>query len=169
MKGQVIGKTMLHGFAGSYSRQPDMVVDTHPLGGNASVKFGEAVVYGTAGEIVPFGTSGTAESFLGVAVRTVKSATSYFEQNEGCYQPGEAVPVMKRGCVNVLCQNGTPAVGGKVYVRTTKNEAFPNAVIGGFEAAADASNSVSLENAQWKGTADTNGVAELCILTRNNA
>lgn len=29
MKGQVIGKTMLHGYAGSYSRQPDMVVDTH--------------------------------------------------------------------------------------------------------------------------------------------
>ena len=30
MKGQVIGKTMPHGYAGSYSRQADMIVDTHP-------------------------------------------------------------------------------------------------------------------------------------------
>ena len=29
MKGQVIGKTMPHGYAGSYSRQADMIVDTH--------------------------------------------------------------------------------------------------------------------------------------------
>ena len=37
MKGQVIGKTMLHGYAGSYSRQPDMIVDSHPLEGKVSV------------------------------------------------------------------------------------------------------------------------------------
>ena len=32
MKGQVIGKNMTHGYAGDYARQPDMIVDTHPLG-----------------------------------------------------------------------------------------------------------------------------------------
>ena len=37
MKGQVIGKNMTHGYAGDYARQPDMIVDTHPLGGSDAV------------------------------------------------------------------------------------------------------------------------------------
>lgn len=168
MKGQVIGKTMMHGYAGSYSRQPDSVIDTHPLEGNEPVAFGGAVVYGTGGAVVPFGAAGTAATFLGVAVREVKSAMDYLNQNKGSYRPNEAVPVMKRGCVNVLCQNGVPAVGGTVYVRTKANESLPDAVIGGFEAVSDTTNSVALTNAKWKGTTDENGVAELCILTRNN-
>ena len=36
MKGQVIGKNMTHGYAGDYARQPDMIVDTHPLGGSTA-------------------------------------------------------------------------------------------------------------------------------------
>lgn len=169
MRGQSIGKTMLHGFAGSFSRQPDSIIDTHPLGGDASIAFGAPVVYGTDGAVVPFGAGGTAEAFLGIALREVKSATDYFNQNVGTYQPGEAVPVMIRGCANVLCQNGTPAPGGTVYIRTVANEAYPNAVVGGFEAAADDANSVALTNVKWKGTADANGIAEVRILTANNA
>ena len=130
MKGQVIGKKMPHGYAGSYSRQPDMVVDTVSLAG---------VSY------------------------------DYMNQNQGTYRPGDAVPVMKRGCVNVICQAGTPAPGGKVYVRIKANAAKPNAVVGGFEAASDEGNTVELTNAQWKGAADANGVAELRILTVLNA
>ena len=42
MKGQVIGKTMPHGYAGSYSRQADMIVDTHPC--EAGIAFGAPVV-----------------------------------------------------------------------------------------------------------------------------
>ena len=70
---------------------------------------------------------------------------------------------------NVICQNGTPAAGKAVYIRTKKNESFPNAVVGGFEAAEDTTNSVKLSNVQWKGMADANGVAELRILTIQNA
>lgn len=173
MRGQVIGKTMPYGYAGSYARQPDMVVDTHPLEGDTDLKFGAAVIYGTAGAVKPFGETGTAAAFLGVAVREVKSTTNYLNQNEGLYQPKEAVPVMKRGCVNVICQSGTPGPGGKVYIRIKANPAKPKAVVGGFEAAEDKAESVTytelLTNAQWKGTADANGVAELCILTRNHA
>lgn len=169
MKGQVIGKTMPHGYAGSYARQPDMVVDTHPLGGSENVAFGAPVVMGIGGNAVPWTKESTANGFLGVAVREVKSAFDYFNQNEGVYRPGEAVPVMKRGCVNVICQNGVPAPGGAVYIRTKANEAKPKAVVGGFEAVADGENSVALANVQWKGSADANGVAELRILTINNA
>ena len=42
-------------------------------------------------------------------------------------------------------------------------------LVGGFEAAEDTTNSVKLSNVQWKGTADANGVAELRILTIQNA
>lgn len=173
MKGQTIGKTMPHGYAGSYSRQPDMVVDTAPLTGTAKLPFGAPVVMGTDGSAQVWGESSAAANFWGVAVREVKSAYDYLNQNEGGYRPGEAVPVMKRGCVNVICQAGTPVPGGRVYVRIKANAAKPNAVIGGFEAAEDKSDSVTytaeLTNCRWKGTADANKVAELRILTVLNA
>ena len=169
MRGQVIGKTMPHGYAGSYARQPDMVVDTAPLGGTDSIPFGAPVTMGVSGTAQAWAGDSTREDFWGVAVREVKSTIDYMDQNQGVYCPGEAIPVMKRGCVNVICQSGTPAPGGAVYVRTKKNAAKPMAVIGGFEAAADGENSVILANARWRGTADANGVAELRILTINNA
>lgn len=167
MKGQVIGKSMPHGYAGSYARQTDMVVDTHPSEGE--IAFGAPVVLGTAGAVKPWETASTAGKFVGVAVREVKSAMDYMNQNEGSYRAGDAVPVMKRGCVNVICQNGTPTAGGEVYIRTVKNESYPNAVVGGFEATADTGKNVKLTNAQWKGSADANGVAEMRILTILNA
>ncbi len=169
MRGQTIGKTMPHGYAGSYARQPDMVVDTHPLGGTEQVRFGAPVAMGAGGAAAPWTGDSTDDVFLGVAVREVKSTFDYLNQNEGVYRPGEAVPVMKRGCVNVLCQNGVPVPGGTVYIRTKANEAKPGAAVGGFEAAADEGNSVALTNARWKGTADAAGVAELRILTIKNA
>lgn len=169
MKGQAIGKTMQHGYAGSYARQPDMIVDSEPLGGDRDVPFGAPVVTGANGAAMAWAEDSTTEKFLGVAVREVKSSLDFLNQNEGVYRPGEAIPVMKRGCVNVICQAGTPAPGGAVYIRTKADGAKPNAVVGGFEAAADADNNAALTNARWKGAADANGVAELRILTILNA
>ena len=40
---QIIGKTMPHGFAGTYARQPDMIVNTRPVGGTESISFGTAL------------------------------------------------------------------------------------------------------------------------------
>ena len=37
---QIIGKEMPHGFAGSYARQPDMIVETRPAGGETAIPFG---------------------------------------------------------------------------------------------------------------------------------
>ena len=172
MRGQVIGKSMPHGYAGSYARQADMVVDTHPSEGE--IAFGAPVVLGTAGAVKPWEAASTAAKFVGVALREVKSATDYMNQNEGGYHKNEAVPVMKRGCVNVICQNGTPAPGGKVYIRTVENESYPKAARAASassagEAAADTGKNVELTNAQWKGSADANGVAEMRILTILNA
>lgn len=80
---------------------------------------------------------------------------------------------MKRGCVNVICQAGTPVPGGKVYVRIAANSAKPNLTVGGVEAAEDkdatTTYTMELSNAQWKGTADPNRVVEMRILTILNA
>lgn len=161
MTNQVIGKSMTFGYAGSYSRQPDTIIDSHPAGG--AIAFGQAVVFNSGAVVLP-GASASAADFVGVACREVKSATDYFNQNTGTYSQYDAVPVIKRGCVNVICQNGTPALDGTVYVRVSANASYPTAVVGGFEAAADSTNSVALTNVKWKGAADANGVAEIRIL-----
>lgn len=164
---QNIGTGMPHGFAGSYARQPDMIVSTRPAG--AAVPFGAALEYDANGAVVPMGAGSTAAKFVGVAAREVKTALAYLDQGAGAYAPGEAVPVFRRGSVNVRCQAGAPKLGGKVYVRAAANASIPTAQAGGFEAAADGSNTVELANCQWAGPADANGVAELRILTLNNA
>nr|DAD68812.1 MAG TPA: Head fiber protein [Myoviridae sp. ctHP32] len=157
---QVVGKEMSHGFAGSYARQPDMIVNTAPLGGDAAIPFGTPLVRGADGAVVPMGAGNTAGQFIGVAGTEVKSQTEFLRQSIGQYAPGEPVSVFQRGCINVKCQKGTPAIDGTVYVRVA---ASGNYTVGGFEAEADGTNTVALLNAQWGGPADGNGVAELRI------
>ena len=167
---QTIGKTMPHGYAGSYARQPDMIVNTRPAGGTEQISFGAPLVYDDNGAVVPMGVGSTAAKFVGVASREMKSALNYLDQNVGSYAPGEAVPVFQRGCVNVKCQNGVPKLGGDVYVRVSENTSIPTAAVGGFEAVADATSSKTerLTNCRWAGPADANGIAELRILTIQN-
>lgn len=50
---QVIGKEMPHGFAGSYARQPDMIVNTRPAG--EEIPFGAALTYDKSKAVVVFG------------------------------------------------------------------------------------------------------------------
>lgn len=175
MNGQTIGKTMNNGFAGSYSRQPDMIIDSHPTA--SEITFGEPVVYdgvkvASVGEALKASTltgSSVAGAFVGVGAREVKSATEYLTNGAGKYHLGEIAAILKRGRVNVICQKGTPALNGDVYVRVEANTSYPTAVVGGFEAAADSTKTVKLGNAKWRGAADGNGVAELSILTQINA
>ena len=160
---QIIGAEMEHGFAGSYARQPDMIVVTRPVGEKEPLPFGMALMYDANGAVVLMQGSGvTADRFAGVAGREMRSALSYTTGNAGS--------VFQRGSINVLCQKGTPKRGGAVYVRIIKNTSLPNAVVGGFEAEADSTsaNTVKLTGCQWGGSADANGVAELVILTRQN-
>ena len=157
---QTIGLNMSHGFAGSYARQPDMIVNTAPLGGTEIIPFGTPLVRGENGAVLPMGTGNTGNQFIGVAGREVKSPAEFFSQSVGQYAPEEAVSVFQRGCINVKCQKGSPSIDGTVYVRVT---ASGNYVVGGFEAEADGANTVALSNAQWNGPTDSNGVAELRI------
>lgn len=168
---QTIGTSMPHGFAGSYARQPDMIVNTRPGGGTDDIPFGAALKYDDNGNVVKMAGGDAATAFVGVAARELKSSLTYLDQSTGAYTPGEAVSVFQRGSINVKCQKGTPKLGGDVYVRVVASDAAPTAVLGGFEAEADStsSNTVKLTNCKWAGPADANGVAELRILTMQNA
>ena len=166
---QSIGAVMPHGQAGSYARQPDMIINTRPAGGESPINFGLAVVYDENKNVVLPTASSTADQFIGVASREINTALNYLEQGVGQYAPGDAVSVFQRGAINVKCQNGTPKIGADVYDRVKANTSFPKAVVGGFEAVADTTNSVKITNAQWAGSADANGIAELRILTMLNA
>ena len=157
---QTIGLNMSHGFSGSYARQPDMIVNTAPLGGTEIIPFGTPLVRGENGAVLPMGTGNTGNQFIGVAGREVKSPAEFFSQSAGQYAPEEPVSVFQRGCINVKCQKGSPSIDGTVYVRATASGDY---VVGGFEAEADGANNVALVNAQWGGPADNNGVAELRI------
>lgn len=162
---QVIGKEMPHGFAGAYARQPDMIVNTRPAGGD--IPFGLALTYDENKDVVVFGNAAS-NNFIGVAGMEIKSAVTWPTQN-GQYAEGEPVSVFMRGSINVKCQRSTPSLGGAVYVRTAVNDTYPGCVVGGFEAEADSGKTQMLGNCQWGGAADANGVAELIILTRANA
>ena len=160
LKPQTIGRNMSYGFAGSYARQPDMIVNTAPLGGATVILFGTPRVRGENGAVLPMGSGNTGNQFIGVAGREVKSPAELFNQDVGQYAPEEPVSVFQRGCINVKCQKGEPAIDGTVYVRDAASEGYS---VGGFEAEADGANVVALSNAQWNGPADNNGVAELRI------
>lgn len=166
---QVIGKEMPHGFAGCYARQPDMIVETRPAGGETPIPFGAPLVYdATKPAVVAAGAGFTAAAFAGVAGAEIKTALTYLTQQEGQYAPGEPVSVFQRGSINVKAY-GTPALGGTVYVRTAASGTYTTEPVGAFTATNESGSTVALTNCQWGGPADANGIAELVILTKQNA
>ena len=167
---QIIGKDMPHGFAGCYARQPDMIVETRPAGGETPIVFGTPLVYDTDNvSVIPAGATFTAAEFVGVAGFEIKSVLTYLDQAVGQYAPGEPTSVFQRGSINVKCYDGTPALGGTVYVRTGTSDTYATGVVGGFSANNESGKTVALTNCQWGGPADANGIAELVILTKLNA
>lgn len=164
---QNIGKTMPHGMAGNYARQPDMITNTLPVGGAAVIPFGAPLKL-SVGKVVAMGAGDTADAFVGIAAREFKSALDYLNQSEGTYAPGEPCTVFQRGAINAKCQKGTPTYGTSVYLRITANATYPSAVVGGLEAEADGNNTVELKACKWMGPKDTNDIAELRITTFPN-
>jgi hypothetical protein len=167
MPGQVIGIQFTNGYAGQISRMGDSVVRSHPVkSDSANINFGDPFILNTDGTVTKFGATNTAVQFAGVASRRVKSASTYPNQSLNYYAPYDVLDGIERGGVCVVCNVGTPTVGGKVYIRVTANAEIPAGVVGGFEAAADSTNTIEITNAKWGGAKDANGVAELIILTR---
>ena len=166
---QVLGTDMPHGFAGCYARQPDMIVTTRPAGGTANIPFGAPLIYDSSKNVIQADATATAATFVGVAAAEIKSSLDYLNPGTGAFAPGEAVGVFQRGSINVKCYDGSPALGGTVYVRTGTSETYTTGVVGGFSANNESGKTVALTNCQWGGPADANGIAELVLLTRNLA
>lgn len=171
MSGVTIGANLNNGFAGTYARTPDCIIDTHPVvAGGVNVYFGDPVIDAGAGAIKKADATATAANFVGIAACEVKTALSYTAPNDGGYfVADEAAAILQRGSISAVCQVGTPAKNGKVYLRVAVNSAIPAGVVGGLEAAADGNNTVELTNCRWGSTKDANGVASLIVLTRNAA
>lgn len=166
MSGKVIGKELNHGFAGSYARQPDLIINTRANVDAASIPFGAPLITATDGVKAADNTA-TATNFAGIASREVRSQLSYLEQNGAGEYPVKApVSVFQRGRINVINADKKAALNGAVYLRTIESGTKK---VGDLEAEADTGNNVQLTNCQWGGKADANGVAELVILHAVNA
>lgn len=173
MPAGTIGRTMDHGFAGMYGRQPDHIAITRPNGGSTPIVFGRAVMQSPAdaNAVQAIDSTLTVDNFVGVAKWQVKGQDVFAPatpEDGWFYKPQEAVPVMQRGSINVWCKAGTPVNGGGVHVRMVENAAgtsFP----GDFEAAAVTGETLLIPNLQWVGPADSRGVAEVAILSRSHA
>ena len=162
MSGKTIGLTMNHGYAGSYARQPDMVVTTKPNVGSAAIPFGTVLMQASGGVKAADATL-TAANFVGIAASQIQFSTNYLAQNgAGEYEVNAPVSCFQVGRVNVKVADGTPALYGDVYVRIV---ASGTKAVGDIECAADSTNTVKLTNCQFGGPKDANGVAELVIFT----
>lgn len=169
MAGKAIGISMNYGYAGNYSRTPDDITASRKLAGEAAVPFGAAVVLNPDNTYSPVAAETTADKIAGISLRIVKQAIAYDNQNFSQYNPGEMMTVLERGAATVLCNVGTPTAGGKVYVRVKENVGVANGVVGGFEATADADNTIEVPNMRWtNGYLDANRISEVTILTRVN-
>lgn len=177
MSGKAIGISMNYGFPGTYARTPDDIVTSRQLKeGSAPVPFGIALMANADNTYSAVDETFTVDKFGGVALRVVKQAISYTEQNMTEYKALDLVSALNRGAVVVTCNHGTPTAGGKVYLRIKASAAVPTGIVGGFEAEEEAvaeggaATTVLIPNLQWtNGYVDANGVAEITILTRANA
>lgn len=166
MSGKTIGLNMNYGFAGSYARQPDMVITTKPNKDTNAIKFGTVLMQASGGVKAADATL-TAGTFVGIAARQIQSASVYNAQNDaGQYEPNAPVSCFQVGRINVFVADGTPALYGDVYVRIV---ASGTKAVGDIECAADSTNTVKLTNCQFGGPKDANGIAELVIFTGQGA
>ena len=171
MPGKAIGISMGYGYPGSFARNADCIIMQRPVQDSDTepIKFGDPVILNPNNTYSKFDATGTADAFVGIAVREVKQDTNYLDPANGSYKPAEPCDVLERGSASVICNVGTPTAGGAVYVRITANAGIPSGVVGGFEAAADGGNTIQIPNAKWAtGLIDSDQIAEVTILTRNN-
>jgi hypothetical protein len=166
MGGKSIGKSFNFGFAGTYARQPDMIINTRPNRDSGNIMFGVALMQ-TSDGVKNVDATLTADNFIGVAGAEVRTQLSFPDQNAGGqYEPNGPVSVFQRGSITVLCPNDMPARYGAVYVRIV---AAPGRNVGDFETTADGTNNVLIPNAEWNTEKDSRGAAELVLMTRVSA
>ncbi|AJY14712.1 hypothetical protein K6W16_13825 [Burkholderia dolosa] len=153
------------GFAGDLQRAEVATIETQLIDPAAPpTAFGVAVKM-VNGKIQPINNAAdTADSVYGVNLR------AYPIQGNGTDPLGTATPptsgvtdILKRGYVDVALGGTAPATkNGTVYVRVAAPAA--GKPLGGFEAAADGTNTVAMPaNWYFTGPADTYGIVEIAV------
>lgn len=168
MPGRVIGTELPLGYPGTVARSWDNIIMNRLVKeDSANIGYGKPVVLNGDNTYSAFSADNTAAQFGGVAIREVKMATNYYNQNDVEYLPGQQCDVLERGSIVVKCPKGTPAAGGKVYIRIAANETYPGSTVGDFEAEVDGSNTVELAGVVWAtGRIDADKCCELLIKER---
>lgn len=165
MPGRVIGTSLNIGYPGTPSRSADSIIQNRIA--DAVIAFGQAVILKSTNRWASVTDTTVAADIAGIAVREVVQANTFDPQSNPDYVANAPCDVMVRGNCTVKCQRGTPAAGAAVYVRVKANNSYSNAVVGGFEASADSTNTIQVPNIEWTtGSVDANGVAEVTIKTR---
>lgn len=168
MPGRTIGISMNAGWEGTQSRTADAIIQARIADG--TIKFGKAVKLTSGNKWKAVGTGDQGTDVAGIAVRNVVQANQFDPQSNPDYTDGTVCDVLTRGNITVKCQRGTPSAGSAVYVRIAANPSYPNAVVGGFEASADSTNTVQVTNIEWTtGVVDSNGMTEVTVKTRAKA
>lgn len=165
MPGKTIGIMMSVGYAGTQSRTADAIIQNRIAAG--TIAFGQAVVLTSANKWALVGNGTTAADVAGIAVREVVQANTFDPQSNPDYVANAPCDVLVRGNCTVKCQRGTPVAGAAVYVRIAANSTYPDAVVGGFEASADGSNTIQVSNIEWTtGVVDSDNNAEVTVKSR---
>ncbi|MBB3004369.1 hypothetical protein FHX57_006751 [Paraburkholderia tropica] len=153
------------GFAGDLQRAEVATIETQLIDSSTPpTVFGVAVKY-VSGKVQPINLAAdTAALVQGVNLRP------YPIQGNGTDPLGTSTPptsgvtdILKRGYVNVLLGGTTAAAkGGTVYVRVAA--AATGKPLGGFEAAADSTNTIAMpSNWYFTGPADAYGITEVAV------
>lgn len=136
------------GVAGDVTRPDDTIVESGLLNAaKAPTAFGAPVKI-VSGKFEAIEASDAATVFYGVLSRVAPSIAGDTAQTFAGGTPNaESVQgIVRKGYVNVLCKQGTPARGGTVYMRVV---AAPGKAVGDLEATADGVNNVALTGVTW--------------------
>lgn len=192
MPGGAIGKSLNLGYVGKVSRNADTLVSARHvksiLDGSgvetlSAIPFGKAVVLNTDNTFSLFGQAGTgvssavAANFAGIAAGEVKQMSTWGSvSGAGQYNPTEACDVIERGSVTIKVvdyASNAPTAGGKVYICSAVGNG--TLAVGDFYATATPTGIgtgtvIELTNVKFTtGKVDANGVAEVTLITRNQA
>lgn len=150
---------MASGIQGAVSREDNNTIESVPYGSSAFPTYGVPYKY-SSGTIVPIAANDTADSVMGLLIRPFPLT--------GGNTLGTSTPPttgiangLRRGFATVVCNNGTPALGGQVYVRIDTPSGAK--VVGGIEATSDSTHTIAPAGWFFNGVADANGNVEIQI------
>ena len=165
MPASVIGKSLNLGYPGNVSRNdPKTTVLNRPVG-TGPILFGVPVKLNAGNTYDPLAGADAGTDFAGIALRNVKQQTVYLTNAPGQYNQNEPADVLTVGYVTVKVNpSAALTAGGPVYAVFDNAGAF---LYFDVAAATTPNTSIQIASAQWSqgGAPDSNGVAELALLT----